>query len=226
MSERLRQEFNQWAQDGPAAALELHHRGFFEPVIHRMEIQPAERILEIGCGEGWALRMLSPLVPQGILVGLDFSDDMVRNARAQSTAYDNLLFVWSSAEQIPWQENFFTTIFSLEAFYYIEDPERALREIYRVLVPGGRLWIVNHLCMENEWSLRWLPWLSVPARLLRADEYVALLERCGFAASTPEMIPGQPPDGGAAPPPFRDAAEWRRCYERGALLLSARKPAT
>ena len=56
MNEKLREEFNQWVFDGRSSALESHHRSFVEDTIQRMNLQPRDRILEVGCGEGWASR--------------------------------------------------------------------------------------------------------------------------------------------------------------------------
>jgi ubiquinone/menaquinone biosynthesis C-methylase UbiE len=226
MSETLRQEFNQWALDGRGAELELHHRSFVEQTIPLMELQPRDRILEIGCGEGWASRWLAALAPECVVVGLDVSDEMIRNARAKSASHENLLFVWGSAEQIPWQENYFTKALCVESFYYLENPERALREIHRVLAPGGSLWIVNHLSQENDLSLRWLPHLKVPVQVRSAEEYGALFERCGFERFRHRMLPDQTPISADhnRPGSLTSPEELRRFRELGALLLSAHKP--
>ena len=226
MSETLREEFNQWARDGRGAALESHHRSFVEQTIPLMEIQSRDRILEVGCGEGWTSRMLASLAPEGVVVGVDVSDEMIRNARAQSRSHENLLLLWAGAEQIPWQENYFTKALCVESFYYFENPERALREVHRVLAPGGSLWIINHLSKENELSLRWLPHLKVPVQLLSAEEYGALFERCGFEGYSHRMLPDRASvaSGGNGPDSLTDPEELRRFRELGALLLSASKP--
>lgn len=226
MSEKLRTEFNQWALDGRGAAMESHHLSFVESTIELMAIEPRDRCLELGCGEGWASRLLSQKVPDGSVVGLDISDEMVRNARAKSADCENLIFILGEAEDIPWQNAFFSKILCVESFYYYEDPEKALREIYRVMSPGGSVWIVNHLSKENELSLRWVQKLKVPVQLLSAEEYGALFERCGYAGFTHRMIPDRSP----LPEDLRDSlfpdpGDLRRLRELGALLLSARKPA-
>ena len=225
MSEKLRAEFNQWALDGRGAELESHHLAFVESTIELMAIQPRDRCLEVGCGEGWASRLLAQRVPEGSVVGLDVSDEMVRNARAKSAACENLMFILGEAEDIPWQDSFFSKVLCVESFYYYEDPEKALREIYRVSSPGGSVWIVNHLSKENELSLRWLQELNVPVQLLSAEEYERLFENCGFAGFSHRMIPDRSP----LPEDFRDPwfpkpDELRRFRELGALLISARKP--
>ena len=81
MSEALRQEFNQWVRSGRSAGLESHHRGFLEQTIPLMNIGRRDRILDVGCGEGWATRMLAGLAPEGSAIGLDVSDEMIHRAR-------------------------------------------------------------------------------------------------------------------------------------------------
>ena len=224
MSEKLRTEFNQWALDGRGAALESHHLPFVESVIEMMALEPRDRCLELGCGEGWASRLLCQKVPDGSVVGLDIADEMVRNARAKSADCENLMFLLGEAEDIPWQDAFFSKVLCVESFYYYEDPEKALREIYRVLSPGGSVWIVNHLSKENELSLRWVQQLKVPVQLLSAEEYGALFERCGYAGFIHRMIPDRSPlPEDFRDPWFPDPDELRRFRELGALLISARK---
>ncbi|MBI3895461.1 MAG: methyltransferase domain-containing protein [Acidobacteria bacterium] len=225
MNEKLREEFNQWVLDGRSAQLKLHHLSFVEEVIQRMKVRPRDRILEVGCGEGWAARLLAPLVPEGSVVGLDVSDEMIRKARAQSAEFENLLFLWADAEEIPWQEKFFTHSLYIETLYYFENPEKALREIYRVLAPGGAVWIVNHLSKENELSLRWLEDFNVPVQLLSVEEYGELFRRCGFQEFVHCMIPDYSPDFERSYSRwFPDPAELHCFQELGALLLSAQRP--
>ena len=226
MNEKLREEFNQWVLDGRSASLESHHLGFVEDVMQRMNVQPRDRILEVGCGEGWAARRLASLVPEGLVVGLDGSDEMIRKARAQSAGLENILLLWADAEEIPWQEKFFTKVLCVEAFYYFEHPEKVLREIYRVLSPGGSVWIVNHLSKENQLSLRWLTDLKVPVPLMTAADYGEIFQRCGFEEFVHCMIP----DRSSSPERsygrwFPDPDELRRFQELGALLMTARRPA-
>lgn len=225
MNEKLREEFNQWVQDGRSSALESHHLSFAEDAISLMGMEARDRILEIGCGEGWASRLLASLVPEGMVVGLDVSDEMIRKARAASTAHENILFVWADAESIPWQERFFSRVFSVESFYYVERPEIALREIYRVLAPGGSVWILNHLSQENEYTLRWIDRLKVPVHLRSAEEYGKLFESCGFEEYSFRMISDRTPEADAEYYGWlADPAERRRFRELGGLLMTARRP--
>ena len=169
--ERLQQEFNRWADDGEGAKMERHHLDITEKTMRRMDLRPGERILDLGCGSGWATRMLARMVGEephgsGKVVGIDISDEMIRQARAASKEFDNVMFVVGSAAQIPREENFFDKVLSVESFYYYPDQERALAELFRVMAPHGRLFILINLYKDNPYSLQWVPKLKVPVHIL------------------------------------------------------------
>ena len=141
--EKLQLEFNRWAAAGEGEKMERHHLDITEKTIRIMNLRPGERVLDLGCGSGWATRLLARLVgegPEGFgqVVGLDVSDEMVRQAREASRDFENVLYVWGSAQQIPWEENFFDKVLSVESFYYYPDQDRALMELFRVLAPHGK----------------------------------------------------------------------------------------
>ena len=223
MSEKLRLEFNQWALDGRGAELESRYLAFVEDTIERMDIQDRDRILEVGCGEGWAARLLARLMPEGLVVGLDVSDEMIHNARFKSAHLENLMFLHGEAKEIPWQSGFFTKVLCVESFYYFENPEQALREIFRVMSPGGSVWILNHLSQENALSLGRLPDLKVPVQLLSAEEYGKLFEQCGFQDYSHHMIPDRTLLPGLYQNWFPDSTELQRFRQLGALLMTATK---
>src|ERR1035438_826509 len=52
--ERLQREFNRWADEGEGAKMERHYLDITEKTMRRMELRPGERILDLGCGSGWA----------------------------------------------------------------------------------------------------------------------------------------------------------------------------
>lgn len=139
--EHMRREFNDWAEAGRGEEMEQHHLSITQQTLAVMNLQPGQRALDLGCGAGWATRLLAKAVgggPQpGQVVGLDVSDEMIRRARANSTDYDNILFVVGSAQQIPWQESFFDKVLSVESFYYYGDQGGALDEVRRVMAPGA-----------------------------------------------------------------------------------------
>ena len=228
--EKLQQEFNQWAEAGKGEEMERHHISIAEQTIRKMELRPGERVLDLSCGAGWATRILARLVgdgPQGFgqVVGLDISDEMVRRARAASKDFDNIMFVWGAAEKIPWEENFFDKVLSVEAFYYYPDQDRALHELFRVMAPNGRLFILINLYKENPYSLRWLDELKVPVHARSENEYAEMLKAHAFEDVKIEHIPDETPTPAEYSGKwFKNADELRDFKRIGALLLTAKKP--
>src|SRR6516164_4008778 len=228
--EKLQQEFNRWASAGEGPKMEQHHLDITEKTIRLMGLRPGERVLDLGCGSGWATRLLARLVgegPEGFgqVVGIDVSDEMVRQARESSNAFQNILYVWGSAQQIPWEENFFDKVLSVESFYYYADQERALAELFRVMAPKGHLYILINLYRDNHYSLRWVEELKVPVQVHSEQEYVEMLRRHTFedvrAVRVPDLTPTPDTYSGRW---FKNAEELRDFKRIGALLLIARKP--
>lgn len=228
--ERLQNEFNRWAEQGRGAEMEQHHRSIAEQTIRRMELKPGERALDLGCGTGWATRLMARLVAggdsgQGHAVGLDVADEMIRQARAESREFDNVMFVWGSAQEIPWQEDYFDKVLSIESFYYYPDQERVLAELFRVMAPLGRLYILINLYKDNPYSLRWVDALQVPVHARSEAEYVDMLKAQGFEDVKTCRIPDETPTPETYSGKwFANAEELREFKRIGALLLTAQKP--
>lgn len=226
--ERLQHEFNRWAEEGRGEEMERHHISIAEQTMQLMDLKPGQRVLDLGCGSGWATRIIARIVGEGDspgqVLGLDVSDEMVRRARAQSRDFENVMYVWGSAEQIPWQENFFDRVLSIESFYYYADQDKALDELFRVMAPGGKLFILINLYKDNSYSLRWVDELKVPVQVRSEQEYVELLGKHEFrdvqAKRIPDLTPTPDVYSGKW---FANAGELRDFKRIGALLLSGSK---
>ncbi len=228
--EILRDEFNRWAEAGRGEEMEHHHRYITEQTIRRMDLRPGERILDLGCGTGWATRILGRLVGEGPagfgqVVGLDVSDEMVRRARAQSKDFENVMYLWAPADKIPWQENYFDKVLSVESFYYYPDQERALAELFRVMAPHAKLFILINLYTDNYYSLRWVKELKVPVHARSEKEYVDLLKAHAFEDVQAVRVPDETPTPEIYSGKwFANVDELRDFKRIGALLLMAKKP--
>ena len=228
--EKLQREFNRWAEAGEGPKMENHHLDITEKTIRRMNLRPGERVLDLGCGSGWASRLLAGLVadgPEGFgqVIGVDVSDEMIRLARASSKDFENVMYVWGSATGIPWEENFFDKVLSVESFYYYPDQERALAELFRVMAPKGRLFILINLYKDNPYSLQWVDKLKVPVHVRSAAEYVDLLKKHAFEDVEYLQIPDETPTPDNYVTKSFHSLEDLKAFKRvGALLLMATKP--
>jgi arsenite methyltransferase len=180
VDERLRLEFNDWANAGRGPSMEKGHRAVGEQAIQLMEIPGDGRVLDVGCGNGWATRLMAQQAPRGRVVGIDISDAMVELARESSAALPNVEFREASAEKLSFAEAEFTHAFSMESLYYYADVLGALKEIRRVLKPKGKFACVVDLYKENGPTHQWIPQLKVPVHLLSIAEYRSLFETAGF----------------------------------------------
>jgi arsenite methyltransferase len=225
--EHLREEFNRWADDGRGESMEHDHWPITKPTLGLMQIEPDFNILDAGCGAGWLSRILAHRVPQGRVVGMDISDEMVHHAREASVAAENLVFVVGAVEEIPWEANFFTRVISVESSYYWPDPAKGLREIYRVVAESGSAWILINYYRDNPNCHQWGEKLAVPTHLLSAVEWEKMFRDAGFVEVAHRLIPDPTPNPDVYTGRwFRDAQQLAEFRAMGALLIHGSKKAT
>ena len=223
--EQLRQEFNRWAEAGRGEGMEHDHLPVVLPMLALMDLEPDEIILDAGCGTGWLCRLLAERLPQGRVVGLDVSDEMVRRAQAASAGFSNLSFMLGGTEPIPCEDGLFTRAVSAESAYYWPQPQHGISELFRVLCPGASAWILINYYRDNLYCHQWSALYSIPAHLLAAEEWAIFFRQAGFTSVVQRRIPDPTPTPEAYTGRwFRDAEELRRFREEGALLVHGTKP--
>lgn len=226
--EKLREEFNEWAADGRGEEMERHHISIAEQTIAMMNLKPGERVLDLGCGAGWATRKLAAAVcggdskESGEAVGVDIADEMIARARAASAG--NVRFECAAADELPFADAYFDKLLSIESFYYYPDQERVLDEVYRVMRPGGEVFILINLYKENHYSLRWVDALNVKVHARSEQEYTEMLAKHGFKNVRSIRVPDETPTPeNYSGKWFANAAELRDFKRIGALLLIGTK---
>jgi ubiquinone/menaquinone biosynthesis C-methylase UbiE len=221
MDERLRLEFNDWARAGRGEGMEKGHRPVGEQAIELMAIPVAARVLDVGCGSGWASRLMAEAASSGRVVGIDIADEMIKLASETSMSLHNVKFQVASAEKLPFADGEFTHAFSMESLYYYADMLAALREIKRVLKPGGCFITVVDLFRENAPSAQWIDQLKLPVQFLSIEEYRSQFERAGFVnvldrrLYDPAPIPADYSGGS-----FKTREDYITYKESGSLMVS------
>jgi len=221
MDEQLRTEFNEWARAGKGESMERGHRPVGEQAIARMNVVSNARVLDVGCGSGWATRLLAGFAINGRVTGIDISDEMVRVAKEASGSYANVDFQVASAEQLPFNPDEFTHAFSMESLYYYRNIPRALSEIHRVLRNSGLFCAVVDLYWENEATHQWVDTLNVPVELLSIDDYRSLFIDAGFTNIRDErLIDPTPVPEDYSSGSFKSRADFVAYREAGSLMIS------
>jgi ubiquinone/menaquinone biosynthesis C-methylase UbiE len=105
--------------------------------LRRLPMTPAARVLDVGCGTGELLRRLRAKYPNAALAGLDPVAEMLAVARGKLNGTEDLRIGY--ANSLPWKAGAFDVVVSCNMFHYITHPVEALREMARVLRPGGSL---------------------------------------------------------------------------------------
>lgn len=132
-----RRFFDLWSlvYDAPGVQ-RLTYRPVQDAVVRALAASPPARILDVGCGTGRLTLRLAHEFARSRVVGCDFSRGMLAQARARSEA---LALARGDAQHLPFVAGAFDAVVSTEAFHWFPDQDAALRDLRRVLRPGGRL---------------------------------------------------------------------------------------
>jgi ubiquinone/menaquinone biosynthesis C-methylase UbiE len=172
-------EFDTWATSGRAESMADGHRGVTEAAIRNWTIAPDSTVLDVGCGNGWAVQAL---VNRGAArgLGVDIAPRMVERAQ-QATANDpRFMFEVAAAERLPFGDGTVHYLLNVESLYYYPDPTVAIAEWARVTAPGGQLAIVVDLYEENPATHAWIDALDIDVHLLSAPQIVEMATRAGW----------------------------------------------
>lgn len=221
-TEAVRNTFDEWVRTGKSDGMERRHKRLAELMLQRVGLCEDSRVLDIGCGDGWTVRMISAHVPEGACVGIDVSGEMIYRARSLCEDMDNVLFATGEAEEIPWAEDYFTHILSIESAYYWSDVGKAAREMYRVATYGGSMHVLINYYSGNEFSEGWDREMGLKLHRLGASQWADTFREAGFTEVVTEGIPDDSPISPGKPP---DELARREGLQRvGALYVTGQKP--
>jgi len=148
--------------------------------LSRLNVRPDDRILDIGCGTGELLSRLAAKHPAAALAGLDPVPDMLAVARRKLSERVDLRVGW--ADELPWQDASFDVVVSCNMFHYVTHPIPAIREMQRVLRPGGQI-VITDWCDDYLACRLCNLYLRLTSRAhyktYREDECLTLLHQAG-----------------------------------------------
>jgi trans-aconitate methyltransferase len=177
--------------------------GWAEELIQKLGLQGNETVLDVGSGNGRVTAMLASQVPEGSVLGIDSSQDMVDLATRTYPPDDhtNLAFRCIDAREISFQDRF-DVVFSNATLHWIRDHTAVLQGIGRSLRSGGKallqmggtgnaadiLAVIDVLMDSGTWQ-SYFEGFAFPYGFYGPDDYAAWLPAAGLESLRVELIP-------------------------------------
>ena len=119
---------------------------FKQQLVKQANIQPGQRVLDLGCGTGTLTLLIKQAYPDAEVIGLDGDLTVLAMARAKTEkAGVTLAFNAGMAFQLPYPDHAFDRVLTSLVLHHLttENKQRTLQEVYRVLQPGGTLYVLD-----------------------------------------------------------------------------------
>jgi len=132
--------------------------------LSRAGMRPGQQVLDVGAGTGFYSRAAAEIVgEQGRVVGTDILPEMLDKAQSLGTP-ENVSFQLAGESSFPIEDGRMDWVIMTNLFHELEEPEKFITEIHRVLKPGGRVYYTDWIPQEEE---------DGPPREHRLDKSVA-----------------------------------------------------
>jgi ubiquinone/menaquinone biosynthesis C-methylase UbiE len=132
--------------------------------IERVGLPPGAAVLDVGCATGAsALPAAEQVGPRGRVIAVDLAERLLDFARqkAERQGFANMEFATADMEHLGYPDNHFDAVVGVFPIFFVSDMVRQLRELWRMVRPGGRLAVTT-----------WLPWRSNPQAAMQAHDIV------------------------------------------------------
>ena len=158
-----------------------HARNLYQHVIDTLSTLQFSNVLDVGCGTGEILSAIGALYPTVSLLGIDISQEMLKQAKSKEI--DNVKLYLGDAEHLPFENARFNVLICTDSFHHYPKPQRAIDEFCRVLQNNG------HILLADFWKpfpIRQLMNSFIPfsnegdVKIYSRSEILSFLKHSGF----------------------------------------------
>jgi len=156
------------------------HKDFYKNTAKVLNLKQDDKYLEIGFGSGLFIKKYASHVSR--IAGLDYSEDMVTLANdinKKLVESGKAEFKKGNVSSLPWNNSEFSVVVGIETFFFWDKPEISLNEMYRVLMPGGRL-VIEMAYNKDDGIDHTKHIKKMNLRLYSGEEMKILLDQSGF----------------------------------------------
>ena len=163
------------------------HSGLTAWGLEHVKVGENDTVLDIGCGGGRTIQRLAALASHGKVYGVDYAKASVAASRSFNQAAieaGNVEVQEASVSKLPFGDRMFDLVTAVETHYYWPDMPGALREVLRVLKPGGRLLMIAEAYRGSrfDWPNR-LAMKLVSGSMLTIEEHRERLVEAGYVGA-------------------------------------------
>ncbi|WP_133965059.1 methyltransferase domain-containing protein [Eubacterium limosum] len=152
--------------------------------LDKLDLKPTDKVLDVGCGGGAALKRLSGRIDGGKLYGIDYSEVSVEASKELNKAdieRGKMEIHQGSVSKMPFEDNLFDAIITVESYYFWPDLEEDMREVFRVLKEGGTFMLIAEMYLNDDLDEHHIEMAKkFELRNLTVDEFKALFEKVGY----------------------------------------------
>lgn len=181
--DEIERVFDEWSASGRTALMEAEHSPSVVKFLRTVQFRKPFRLLDIGCGNGWVVRLASRIAGCTKAVGIDKSSGMIREARARSSSRKES-FARADIERWSYYGRRFDYAFSMESLYYAESVSAAVSRAHALLADDGQFFCGTDFYAENTATARWASDMGVRMHLLSRRQWRDVFTGAGFSART------------------------------------------
>ena len=179
-----------WAVNNPLRAFVQRH--YEAPRLKRLSTGKADKVLEVGCGQGAGARIIYEMFSPEQYFGIDLDPRMIRRAKRKAGDLPNATFIEGDVSSLDFPDASFDLVMDFAIVHHVPNWRDALAEIHRVLEVHGEF-LYEDLSLET-----WERGIGIPFKriadhpydqMFRTHEFVDELSSKGFAVETHENSP-------------------------------------